>query len=149
MLNKIVQAWRWIVKHWAISIAIILVFAIGITFAVFWNVYGKEKKEYITIFVSVSGMGEGRDTEKQKLTVEYNDSLSNVFSSKYPDIYERFQPLVLDNTFDSFMGVRAKKTADFQVTINGTNENNLTQAYTYQGCHVLIEYKGNSKLVTK
>ncbi len=142
MLNKIVGFCRWVTKHWAISVAAVLVLAIGITTAVCWNLFGKERAEIIPIYITVTGMGEGKDMTARELKVEESATLSEIFSLQYPEIYEDFQqPLVMNNTFVSFQGVRATASKKFYVKINGTYENNLSQAYTYYGCTVEIEYR--------
>ena len=46
MLAKVFGAFRWIGKHWAISLTIFLVLAITLTTIVCWNAFGKEKPEY-------------------------------------------------------------------------------------------------------
>ena len=107
-----------------------------------WNVFGKEKKDIVPIYVTVTGMGEGKDMKARELMVEENATVAEIFSLDYPEIYEAFQqPLVMNNTFMSFQGVRPEANKKFYVKINGTYENNLIQAYTYYGCDLEIEYR--------
>ncbi len=142
MLNKFAQFCRWVGKHWAISVAVVLVLAISITTAVCWHTFGKERAEIIPVYITVTGMGEGMDMTARELKVEESSTVAEIFSLKYPEIYETFQqPLVMNNTFVSFQGVRATAAKKFYVKINGTYENNLSQAYTYYGCTVEIEYR--------
>ena len=142
MLEKIVRFCRWVGKHWAISVAAVLIVAIGITTAVCWNAFGKETKEIIPVYVTVTGMGEGKDMQARELQVENSATIAEIFSLKYPEIYEAFQqPLIMNNTFESFQGVRATSAKKFYVKINGTYDNILTQAYTYYGCTIEIEYR--------
>lgn len=142
MLKKIVQAFRWIGKHWAISLACFLVVAIGITTAVCWNAFGKEKKEIVPIYLTVTGLGEGKDMSSRKLMVENDASIAEIFSLEYPEIYEDFQqPLVMNNVFQSFLGVRPTSSKKFYVKIDGTYENILNQAYIRNGAVVEIEYR--------
>ena len=142
MLNKFAGFCRWVAKHWAISVAVVLVLAIGITTVVCWNVFGKERAEIIPIYITVTGMGEGKDMTARELKVEESATVAEIFSLEYPEIYEAFQqPLVMNNTFVSFQGVRSTAAKKFYVKINGTYENNLSQAYTYYGCTVEIEYR--------
>lgn len=142
MLEKIIGFGRWVAKHWAVSVACVLLVAIGITTAVCWNAFGKEKKEIIPVYVTVTGMGEGKDMVARELKVENSATVAEIFSLKYPEIYEAFeQPLVMNNVFESFLGVRATASKKFYVKINGTYDNILTQAYTYYGCTIEIEYR--------
>lgn len=142
MLNKFAAVCRWIVKHWAVSLAVFLVIAIGVTTIVCWNAFGKEKKDIVPIYITVTGMGEGKDMKARELMVEENATVAEIFSMDYPEIYEAFQqPLVMNNTFMSFQGVRPEANKKFYVKINGTYENNLIQAYTYYGCDLVIEYR--------
>lgn len=142
MLGKIVQAFRWVGKHWAISLACFLVIAVGITTAICWNVFGKEKKEIVPIYLTVTGLGEGKDMTDRKLMVENDASIAEIFSLEYPEIYEDFQqPLVMNNVFQSFLGVRPTSSKKFYVKIDGTYENILNQAYIRNGAVVEIEYR--------
>lgn len=142
MLKKTVQALRWIGRHWAISLACFLVIAVGITTAVCWNAFGKEKKEIVPIYLTVTGLGEGKDMADRKLMVENDASIAEIFSLEYPEIYEEFQqPLVMNNVFQSFLGVRPTSSKKFYVKIDGTYENILNQAYIRKGAVVEIEYR--------
>lgn len=142
MLKKIVQAVRWIGKHWAISLAVFLVVAVSATTAICWNAFGKEKVEWVPIYVTVKGLGEGKDMENRKLTVPDSSSIADIFSLENPEIYEDFgRPLVSNNTFRSFMGVKTTGSKQFYVTIDGTYENILPMAYVWEGAVVVIEYR--------
>ncbi len=142
MLSKIVAALRWVGKHWAISLACLLVIAIGVTTAICWNAFGKEKVESVPIYVTVKGLGEGKDMENREVMVPDYSSIADIFSLKNPEIYEDFgKPLVYNNTFRSFMGVQASSSKKFYVTIDGTFENILTMAYIRDGAVVVIEYR--------
>ncbi|MBQ7936786.1 MAG: hypothetical protein IJ333_10650 [Clostridia bacterium] len=142
MLNKIVQAIRWIGKHWAISLACFLVIAVSVTTAICWNAFGKEQVETVSIYVTVKGLGEGKDMETRELVVPDSSTIADIFSMENPEIYEDFgKPLVYNNVFHSFLGVKANSSKKFYVTIDGANENNLTQAYIRIGSVVVIEYR--------
>ena len=142
MLGKIVAAIQWIGKHWAISTAIFLVIAIAVTSIVCWNVFGKEKEEIVPIYITVKGLGEGKDMENRKVMVTNYASIADIFSLKNPEVYEMFgKPLVYNNTFRSFMGVQATSSKKFYVTIDGTYDNILTMAYIREGAVVVIEYR--------
>lgn len=149
-MNVFIQALRWVGKHWAISTAVFLVVAITATTIICWNVFGKEKSDPVPVFVTVSGLGEGKDMVKREYTVENYDSLSEIFSSKYKEVYEDFEyPLVANNTFRSLLGVSPSGGKRFYVTIGSTatadstttDANNLTQSYIYSGCEIIIEYR--------
>jgi hypothetical protein len=149
-MNLILRAFRWIAKHWAISTAIFLVIAIIATTIVCWNVFGKAKEDPVSVFVTVSGLGEGKDMVKREYVVENYESLSEMFSSKYEQIYKDFEdPLVANNTFRSLLSVSPSGGKRFYVTIGSTatadstvtDANNLTQSYIYSGCEILIEYR--------
>ncbi|MBQ8892876.1 MAG: hypothetical protein IJ043_00525 [Clostridia bacterium] len=142
MLKKIVHACQWIGKHWAISLAVFLVIAISITTAVCWNAFGKEKVEMVPIYLTVTGLGEGKDMAGRELMVPNDSSIAEIFSLKNPEIYEDFQrPLVQDNVFRSFLGVQPTSSKKFYVKIGGTYENILPQAYIWEGAVVEIEYR--------
>ena len=142
MLKKIVGIANWIGKHWAISLAVFLVVAIGITTAVCWNAFGKEKPDWVPIYVTVKGLGEGKDMKNHEVIVPNSSSIADIFSLEYPEIYEDFgKPLVSNNTFRSFMGVKASGGKQFYVTIDGTYENILPMAYVREGAVVVIEYR--------
>ena len=150
MMKAIAKALQWIGKHWALSTAIFLVIAITATTIICWNVFGKEKADPVSVFVTVSGLGEGKDMFKREYTVENYDSLSEIFSSKYEKVYEDFEyPLVANNTFRSLLGVTPAGGKRFYVTIGSTatadstttDANNLTQSYIYSGCEIIIEYR--------
>ena len=69
MLKKIVGAIRWIGKHWAVSLALLLVVAIAVTSVVCWNLFGKEKKVMVPVYLTVSGLGEGKDMTQRELSL--------------------------------------------------------------------------------
>ncbi len=141
-MKVLMNALRWIAKHWAISTAVFLVIAIGVTTLICWNAFGKEKPDYVPVYVTVTGLGEGRDMEKHELMVDSEASVAEIFSLDYPEIYEDFrQPLVANNTFRSFMGVTANSSKRFYVKIDGMHENALSQAYVNEGCIIEIDYR--------
>jgi hypothetical protein len=142
MLKKIVRAFQWIGKHWAVSLAVFLTVAITVTSVVCWNLFGKEKKEIVPIYLTITGMGDGKDMKDRELLVQDDASIAEIFSLEYPKIYEDFeQPLVMNNVFFSFLGVRPSGSKQFYVKIDGTYENNLTQAFIRDGAVVEIEYR--------
>ncbi len=142
MLKKTVQAFQWIGKHWAIFTTLLLVVAIVITTAVCWHLFGGEEKDYVPIYLTVTGMGEGKDMTERKLMVKEDATVAEIFSLDYPEIYEEFgKPLVMNNVFYSFLGVRSTAKKNFYLKIDGTYENIVTQAYIRDGALVEIEYR--------
>ncbi|MBR2013226.1 MAG: hypothetical protein IJ995_03325 [Clostridia bacterium] len=149
-MNAFLRALRWIAKHWALTTVLFLIVAITATTIVCWNVFGKEKAEKISVFVTVSGLGEGKDMVKREYIVDDNEIVSEMFSVKYPEIYRDFEtPLVANNTFRSLLGVSPSGAKRFYVTMGSTvdaqstttDANNLTQSYVYSGCELIITYR--------
>lgn len=141
ILNAFMKCGRWIAKHWAISLAAALVAAVGILSVVFFGMYG-DQKELVPIYVSVSGLPEGKNMEKRELMVADGATIADIFSLEYPEIYEQFkEPLVDNNNFRTFMEVSPSGGKRFYVKIGNVDTNILTQAYTYPGAHVEISYR--------
>ncbi len=149
-MNVFLRTLRWIAKHWALTTVLFLIVAIIATTIVCWNVFGKEKVEKIPVFVTVSGLGEGKDMVKREYMVDDNEVVSEMFSVKYPEIYRDFEnPLVANNTFRSLLGVSPSGAKRFYVTMGSTvdaqstttDANNLTQSYVYSGCELIIDYR--------
>lgn len=149
-MNALIRSLRWIAKHWALTTVLFLIVAITATTIVCWNVFGKEKVEKISVFVTVSGLGEGKDMVKREYIVDNEEIVSEMFSVKYPEIYQDFQsPLVANNTFRSLLGVSPSGSKRFYVTMGSTvdsqstttDANNLTQSYVYSGCELIITYR--------
>ncbi len=96
----------------------------------------------VTIYVTVTGLDEGKNMNQRPLVVENNDTISDIFSLHYPEIYNEFQqPLVMNNVFRTFLGTSITANKQFYVKIDGTYENILTQAYIRDGAVVEIEYR--------
>lgn len=149
-MNALIKTLRWIAKHWAMTTILFLIVAITATTIICWNVFGKEKVEKISVFVTVSGLGEGKDMVKREYLVDDEEIVSDMFSVKYPEIYRDFEsPLVANNTFRSLLGVSPSGSKRFYVTIGSTidsqstttDANNLTQSYVYNGCELIITYR--------
>lgn len=149
-MNALIRALRWVGKHWALTTILFLIVAITATTIVCWNVFGKEKVEKVSVFVTVSGLGEGKDMVKREYVVDDEEIVSEIFSVKYPEIYRDFEsPLVANNTFRSLLGVSPSGSKRFYVTIGSTldsqstttDANNLTQSYIYNGCELIINYR--------
>ncbi len=141
MLAKVLSAFRWIGKHWVVSLSVFLILAITITTVICWNAFGKEKIEYGPVFITVEGMGEGKDMQKREVTVDVSQTVAEIFSIRNPEIYEMFnRPLVENNEFRSFLGVQKNSQKRFYVTVDGQQEKILTQAYVRSGAEILIQY---------
>lgn len=149
-MNAFLRTLRWIAKHWALTTVLFLIVAITATTLICWNVFGKEKVEKIPVFVTVSGLGEGKDMVKREYMVDDAEIVSEMFSVKYPEIYRDFEsPLVANNNFRSLLGVSPSGSKRFYVTIGSTidsqstmtDANNLTQSYVYSGCELIITYR--------
>ncbi len=149
-MNAFLRTLRWIAKHWALTTVLFLIVAITATTIICWNVFGKEKVEKIPVYVTVSGLGEGKDMVKREYIVDDAEIVSEMFSVKYPEIYRDFEsPLVANNTFRSLLGVSPSGSKRFYVTMGSTvdaqstttDANNLTQSYVYSGCELIIAYR--------
>ncbi len=141
MVKILVGAWRWMAKHWAVTTSIVLLIAVGITSALCWKFFGDPYGK-ISVYVTIEGMGEGNDMENRKLPASENDTVYDVFSMKYPETYRDFkEPVIVNNAFLDFLGVRASSSKEFYVTVDGVYESNLTQAYLRDGSIIEIEYK--------
>lgn len=149
-MNAFIRTLRWISKHWALATILFLIVAITVTTIVCWNAFGKEKVEKIPVFITVSGLGEGKDMVKREYIVDNEEIVSEIFSVKYPEIYRDFEsPLVANNTFRSLLGVSPSGSKRFYVTMGSTvdsqstttDANNLTQSYVYSGCELVITYR--------
>ena len=132
--------WMFVGKRLPIIIAlfIVVVTAVSITVVASFN---EMDSKIGTVYVTVKGLGEGKDFENRQIKIEEGDSIKEIFSLKYPDIYESFgRPLIQYNEFYSFLGVRKTESKSFHVTIDTLHDNNLDQAYVYGGQTVVIEY---------
>lgn len=141
MLAGIIKAFRWMGKHWVFTFTLFLVVSVTVTSIICWNVFGKEKTEYGPIFVTVEGLGEGKDMQDRELTVDVSQTVAEIFSMQNSEIYEMFgHPLVENNEFRSFLGVQKSSKRRFYVTVDGQQEKIITQAYVRSGAKVLIQY---------
>ena len=141
LIKFFISCGRWIAKHWALSIAAVLVIAIGVLSLVFWNLYGQEQ-DLVPIYVTVEGLPEGKNMVKRELMVKDGATVADIFSLEYPEIYEQFkEPLVVNHTFRTFMEVSPAGGKRFYVKIGNVDSNILTQAYTYPGAVVEIIYR--------
>lgn len=141
MIKAFAKCGKWIAKHWALTLACVLVIAVGILSLVFWRMYGNQK-ELVPVYVTVSGLPEGKNMQSRELMVEKDATVAEIFSLDYPEIFEQFQePLVDNNAFRNFMEVSPEGGKRFYVKVGGEDKNNLTQAYTYKGATIEIIYR--------
>ena len=132
--------WIFVGKRLPIIIAAFIVIATTVTISVVATL-NKPESNIATAYVTVKGLGEGKDFENRQIKFEDGDTVKEIFSLKYPDIYESFgRPLIQYNEFYSLLGVRKTQTKSFHVTIDTLHDNNLDQAYVYGGQTVVIEY---------
>lgn len=105
------------------------------------SLYNKPESKTVTAYVTVKGLENGNNFENRQISVTDGDSLAEIFSLKYKDIYEAFgQPLIQYNEFQSLLGVRKTNEKSFHVTIDGVFDSNLSQAYVYGGQTIVISY---------
>jgi hypothetical protein len=132
---------RWIAKHWAISLSVLLVAAITVVAFVLADAEKKRNQDPVPVYITLRGLGEGKDMEKREYTVENSAALSEVFSAEYKEINEEFKAVIGNNTFEMLKGVRPQGGKRFYVTIDGRVEDNITQAYIYRGADIVITYR--------
>lgn len=136
---KSVSDWLFVGKRLPVIIALFLIISISVTVAVVYS-HNKPQTETATVLVTIKGFGEKDFTNKQ-IKIEQGDTVENVFSLKYEDIYNDFgQPLIRNNEFYSFMGEKKTAGKSFHVTIDGKFDTNLSQAYLNNGQILVISY---------
>ena len=137
---KSISDWMFVGKRLPIIIAAFILIATTVTIAIVASVNKPEDKT-ATVYVTVKGLGEDIDFENRQIKIKDGASIKEIFSLKYPDIYESFKrPLIQYNEFYSLLGVRKTETKSFHVTIDTLHDNNLDQAYVYGGQTIVIEY---------
>ena len=135
---KKLSDWIFVGGRLPLIIAAFVVIAVTVTVSVVVTL-NKTDSANATVYVVVTGL-EDKDIER-RINIQDGDSVMDVFSLKYEDIYNDFgKPLIRYNEFYSFMGV--KKTADkaFHVKIDGKFDSNLEYAYLYDGQTLTISY---------
>lgn len=136
-----VADWIFVGKRLPILIvaAILIIASVTVTVAVTSN---KKEEERVTVYLTVSGLGEGLDCENRVLKIKNDDTVKQIFSkAEYPEYYEQFGTvLVHKNEFKKFMGVEAKDGKAFHVTVGGIHDNNLDQAFVSEGQTIEIRY---------
>ncbi len=141
MLKKLIHAAEWCVKHWAISLAGFLVVAISITTAVCWHFF-QDRPTMVPVYVTVSGLGEGKDMVKREIFVEDGENVADIFSLDYPEIYEEFRrPYIANNRIVSFQGVSATVSKKFDIALDGQLQPVPSQAYIWEGVTITITYR--------
>ena len=130
----------WLFEGIRLPIAIVafIVIVVVVTVSIVWTA-NRPESTTVTAYITVQGLENG--FENRQIKIEDGDSIANIFSLKYKDIYEAFgQPFIQYNEFQSFMGVRKTEEKSFHVTIDGRFDSNLSQAYVYGGQTVVISY---------
>lgn len=120
---------------------VLLIAAVTIVSIVVVTAVNKPDSKTVTAFVTVKGLGDGKDFENRQISITDGDSIADIFSLKYKNIYEDFeQPFIQYNEFQSLLGVKKTNEKSFHVTIDGVFDSNLSQAYVYGGQTVVISY---------
>ena len=137
---KRLNDWIFQGMHLPVIIAVFIIAAVAITVTIV-SILNRPESNIVTVFVTVEGLEDGNNFENRQIKITDGDTISNIFSLKYNEIYEAFgRPLIQYNEFQSF--IEKKKTAEksFHVTIDGVFDNNLSQAYVYEGQTIVISY---------
>lgn len=138
---KKMSDWLFVGYRLPILIVAAILLATTVTVAIVYSC-NKTETTLVSAFVTIKGFGDGVDFENRQIKIEDGDSIKNIFSHKYKNIYESFgKPYVENNEFHNFMGKYKENGRYFQVTIDGKFDSNLDQAYVYGGQTVVIEYK--------
>ncbi len=110
--------WMFVGKRLPIIIAAFILVATTVTIVIVSSL-NKPESELVTAYVTVKGLGDDVDFENRQIQIEDGDTIKEIFSLKYPGIYEDFgRPLVQYNEFYSFLGVRKTSSKAFHVTID-------------------------------
>lgn len=137
---KDISNWMFVGKRLPIIIAAFILIATTATIMIVAGI-NKTEVETATVYVTVKGLGEDIDFENRQIKIKDGASIKEIFSLKYPEIYESFgKPLIQYNEFYSLLGVRKTQSKSFHVTIDTLHDNNLDQAYVYGGQTIVIEY---------
>ena len=127
MLNKIVKVIRWLGEHWVFTLTAFLLVSITTTTIICWNYFGGEQKNMVSVYLYVSGLGEGKDivNEGRELQVAEEATLEQVFMQE-EEIQGEFRSIVFNNRLQSFMGVVEEDGKKFTVRRNGKVITNLS-----------------------
>ena len=129
-------------KRLPVIIAAFVIIAVTVTVAI---VYGMNKPDpyNATVYVTVEGLGE-LDFKNRQIQIKEGDSVVDVFSLKYENIYEDFgQPFIRNNEFQSLLGVKKTAEKSFRVKIDGKHDNTLDNTYLHDGQVLTITYGKN------
>ena len=136
---KAIGDWMFVGKRFPIILASFILIAIAATITTV-SILNKPEDELVTVFVTVKGLGE-KDFENRQIRVKDSDTLAQIFSLEYKEIYNDFgKPFVYKNEFYSLLGVEKTAQRGFHVTIDGIHNNNLSNAYVYENQTVVISY---------
>lgn len=123
-----------------ISVLVGLIVIVSVLSIYFFGEPKFSPQDDIHIFVTTIGFGD-KDAQHQQLDVLSSDSIKEIFSKKYPDIYESFgKPLVLSSGFESFNGIKCEPDKYFKVSVNGVFVMDIAQEYVKSGDLITIEY---------
>lgn len=136
---KRVNDWIFQGAHLPVLLAVFIIATVAVTVTVV-SILNRPESETVTVYVTVQGLDEN-NFENRQISITDGDTIANIFSLKYEDIYESFgRPLIQYNEFQSFMGTKKTTEKSFHVTIDGVFDNNLSQAYVYEGQTIVISY---------
>lgn len=136
---KAIGDWLFVGKRFPVILASFILIAVAATITTV-SIINKPEDELVTVFLTVKGLGD-RDFENRQIRVKDSDTLAQIFSLEYENIYNEFgKPFVYKNEFYSFMGVEKTPEKSFHVTIDGRHDNNLANAYVFENQTVVISY---------
>lgn len=137
---KAVSDWLFVGKRLPILVVALILILSSVTVTVVYH-YNSPETELVSAYVTIKGFGDDVDFENRQIRIEDGTAIADIFSLKYESIYESFgRPLIQYNAFKTFMGVRADASKSFHVTIDGMFDNNLSQAYVYEGQTITVSY---------
>ena len=129
--------WLFSGKNLAIVVTVAII-VIALATVIIYNAT-TEKVEKVTAYLTVEGLGEDLEFKNRVIKIVDGDSVKQIF--RYEDYSQKFGKLLFHkNELSMFMGVRAENSKAFHVQIDGMDDNNLDQAYVYEGQTITIKY---------
>lgn len=129
--------WLFSGKNLAI-VVIVAVLLIAVTTVIVYKAT-TDKEQKVTAYLTVEGLGEDLDFKNRVIKIVDGDSVKQIF--RYEDYSQKFGKLLFHkNELSMFMGVRAENSKAFHVQIDGMDDNNLDQAFVYEGQTITIKY---------
>ena len=136
---KSIANWMFVGKRFPIILVLFIIVAVFATILTVSHINNKDD-ELVTVYVTVKGLGD-QDFENRQIKIKDSDTIADIFSLKYENIYNEFgKPFVYKNEFYSFMGVEKTAQKSFHVTIDGIHDNNLSNAYVFEGQTIVVSY---------